>query len=304
MNKVDLITGFLGAGKTTLIRRYLSHLDSMGISYAVIENEFGTAGVDSAILGESAKELSGGCICCGQKVNFHNLILELAQEVDRIIVEPSGIFNADDFFDIMNSPKVKEVCQYGFMAGVVDPGSLPRMSDTDRRILASELGCAGAILISHTDRLGENAVSEAEAFLKDFLPALPPIIDAHEIDFDVLMACAPAFRPHERDFSDHSALYQSAAVRVKGVYDESSVRRVCARLFSGEAGEVLRVKGLVQGESSPLLINAVPGEVQILPGAGEFLLNVIGRGLSRSAIRAILESERLPCAKGALDKVN
>jgi len=299
MNKVDLITGFLGAGKTTLIRRYLSHLDSLGISYAVIENEFGASGVDSAILGESARELSGGCICCGQKVSFHNLILELAQEVDRIIVEPSGIFNADDFFDIMNSPKVREVCKYGFMAGVVDPGSLPRMSGTDRRILVSELGCAGAVLVSHTDRLGENAVNEAKAFLAGLLSDLPPVMDAHEIDFDFLMTCAPVFHPHKRDASDHSALYQSAAVRVKGVYDEDSVRRICRRLFSGEAGEALRVKGLMQGESAPLLINAVPGEVQILPGEGEFLLNVIGRNLNRSAIRSILDEERLPCAKEA-----
>lgn len=293
MNKVDLITGFLGAGKTTLIRRYLHHLDSLGISYAVIENEFGASGVDSAILGESARELSGGCICCGQKVNFHNLILELAHEVDRIIVEPSGIFNADDFFDIMDSPKVRKVCEYGFMAGVVDPDSLPRMSGTDRRILASELGCAGAVLISHTDRLGKDAVREAENFLTGVLPCVPPVLDAHEIDFDFLMTCAPVFRPHERDLSDHSALYQSAAVRVRGVYNEAAVLRVCSRLFSGEAGEALRVKGLLQGESAPLLINAVPGEVQLLPGEGEILINVIGRGLNRSAIRAILNEESL-----------
>ena len=299
MNKVDLITGFLGAGKTTFIRRYLQHLDSLGVSYAVIENEFSAAGVDSAILGESVRELTGGCICCGQKVNFHNLILELASQVDRIIVEPSGIFNADDFFDIMNSPKVKEVCGYGLMAAVVDPDSLSRLRAADKRILLAEAGCAGAILISHTDRLGKAAVDEAASFLRGLIPSLPPVLDAHDVDFNFLMTCTPVLHPHARDTADHSTLYQSAALRPTGAYDESGVRRLLTRLFSGEAGEVLRVKGTLMGISQPLLVNAVPNDVQILPAEGEILLAVIGRNLRRSAIRAILDEERLPCAKRA-----
>lgn len=293
MNKVDLITGFLGAGKTTFIRRYLEHLDALSISYAVIENEFGAASVDSAILGESVRELTGGCICCGQKVNFHNLILELANEVDRIIVEPSGVFNADDFFDIMDSPKVKEVCEYGLMAAVVDPDSLSRMSEADKRILLAEAGCAGAVLVSHTDRLGKAAVQEAAADLSGILPSLPPVLDAQDVDFDFLMACAPVFHPHVRDTADHSSLYQSAALRAKGVYDEEGVRRVCDRLFAGEAGEALRIKGTLQGASAPLMVNAVPGEKEILPADGEILLCVIGRGLNRAAIRKILAEESI-----------
>lgn len=294
MSKVDLITGFLGAGKTTLIRRYLRHLDSLGITYAVIENEFGASGVDSAILGESVRELSGGCICCGQKVNFHNLILELSGSVDRIVVEPSGIFNADDFFDIMNSPKVQAVCEYGCMIGVVHPAALSRMSQTDQRILRSEAECAGAIVVSHTDRLGASAVREAEAQLGEILPSLPPVLDSQTADFDFLMTCAPLFHPHARDAADHSSLYQSAALRPDHAYDEEGVRRLCARLFSGEAGEILRVKGTLRGASHSLLVNAVPDEISILPSEGEILINVIGRGLSRAAIRSILSEERLP----------
>lgn len=288
MSKVDLITGFLGAGKTTFIRRYLRHLDAQNITYAVIENEFGASGVDSSILGASVRELNGGCICCGQKVNFHNLILELAQEVERIIVEPSGVFNADDFFDIMDSPSVKADCECGFMACIVDPASLARLNEIDRRILRSEMNCAGAILVSRTDHLGEEAVSQVQSALNELQAELPPVLNAHRIDFDALMTCAPIRREHERDVSDHSALYRSAALRPDGVYDEPAIRRLCERLFSGEAGEVLRVKGTLQGISSPVLINAVPDELQILPIEGEILLNVIGRTLNRAAIRNIL----------------
>lgn len=292
-SKVDLITGFLGAGKTTFIRRYLNHLDRKGVSYAVIENEFGASGVDSALLGEHVRQLTGGCICCGQKVNFHNLLLELAGRAERIIVEPSGIFNADDFFDIMNSPPVQSAAEYGLMAGVVNPAALSDMNETDRRILVAEMSCAGAILVSHTDRLGKSALPEAEAALRQILPSLPPVFDAQDANLDDLSACTPNFRPHARDLSDHSALYRSAALRPNGVYDKAAIRRLCARLFSGEAGDALRVKGTLQGEACPLLINAVPGEVQILPAEGEILINVIGRNLSRAAIREILNSESI-----------
>ena len=81
--RVDLIDGFLGAGKTTFIQKYMKYLDERGISYMVLENEFGAAGVDASILGGNVRELTGGCICCGQKVNFHNLLIELR-------IRPSG----------------------------------------------------------------------------------------------------------------------------------------------------------------------------------------------------------------------
>ena len=78
--KIDLITGFLGAGKTTLIRRYTALLRAGDVSCAVIENEFGAAGVDAAVLerdGVRVRELSGGCVCCTQKLNFHDAMREL-----------------------------------------------------------------------------------------------------------------------------------------------------------------------------------------------------------------------------------
>lgn len=80
MTKIDLINGFLGSGKTTFIHRYLPWLTARGERVAVIENEFGTAGMDTAILsqtGVQVRELSGGCVCCGQKVNFYRLLREL-----------------------------------------------------------------------------------------------------------------------------------------------------------------------------------------------------------------------------------
>ena len=115
---IDLVTGFLGAGKTTFIERYVTALERAGVRCAVVENEFGAAGVDGAMLraaGRDVRELTGGCICCGLKVGFHDLLRELAAagRVDRIVVEPSGIFDPDDYFDVVESPAVRAHAQPG-----------------------------------------------------------------------------------------------------------------------------------------------------------------------------------------------
>ena len=102
MANIDLITGFLGAGKTTFIRKYAEYLDSIGVTCIVIENEYGSTGIDSRILqadGITTDELFGGCICCTLKVGFHDMLYTLSDKVDRIIVEPSGVYDVSQFFE-------------------------------------------------------------------------------------------------------------------------------------------------------------------------------------------------------------
>ncbi len=291
--KVDLITGFLGAGKTTFVKKYMKYLGERGISYAVIENEFGAAGVDAALIGGNVFELSGGCICCGQKVNFHNLIIELAAHAERIIVEPSGVFNADDFFDIMDSPQVQQVAECGLMAGVVDPCALSDLTEQDARVLFGELVCAGALLISRTDRADSETLLAAREYLSALLPALPPVMDAAAVDFGALMACRPVRRAHERMYADHSALFQSAFFFPDSLFDAPSLRRAALQLLSGEAGDVLRVKGSVRSENGFLSLNAAGEDIEILPSSGQPGLNIIGRRLNRKKIKAILTKNSL-----------
>ena len=100
MVPVDLITGFLGAGKTTFLQKYTDYLARQGIRFAVVENEFGAAGVDTAALQAGGQppavyELTGGCICCTLKQSFHEMLSGLAGRYARILVEPSGLFNLD-----------------------------------------------------------------------------------------------------------------------------------------------------------------------------------------------------------------
>ena len=99
MTKLDVVTGFLGAGKTTLLQTYHRWLTGKGVTSCIIENEFGAAGVDGAVLrgsGAAVRDISGGCVCCTLKVTLRELLWELAGQVERVILEPSGLFCGDD----------------------------------------------------------------------------------------------------------------------------------------------------------------------------------------------------------------
>lgn len=106
MTKLDVVTGFLGAGKTTFLQTYHRWLTGKGVTSCIIENEFGAAGVDGAVLrgsGAAVRDISGGCVCCTLKVTLRELLWELAGQVERVILEPSGLFCGDDLLDIFST---------------------------------------------------------------------------------------------------------------------------------------------------------------------------------------------------------
>ena len=128
--KIDLVTGFLGAGKTSFIQSYADWLRRQGTSFAVVENDFGAVGVDAAALKAECGdvfEVSGGCICCSLTPNFTELLHSLCGHYERIIVEPSGVFDAAVFYSIMDTLQRKTEVELGFCAVIVDPHALAEL---------------------------------------------------------------------------------------------------------------------------------------------------------------------------------
>ena len=109
MTKIDLITGILGSGKTTWIHQYAEHLIQQGQRIAILENDFGAVNVDMVMLQDLKCEncqlemiASCGDPCC-HKRRFKTQLISLGmQHFDRVIIEPSGIFDMDEFFDVLH----------------------------------------------------------------------------------------------------------------------------------------------------------------------------------------------------------
>lgn len=123
MIKLDIISGFLGSGKTTLIKKILDFYKHEKV--VVIENEFGEIGIDASIIkkdGLDIIELQNGCICCSMKLNFKDTILKVVKEFnpDRIIIEPTGIAMLSEILSMINNDEIKSNFSINSLVTVVD----------------------------------------------------------------------------------------------------------------------------------------------------------------------------------------
>lgn len=301
MTQVDLITGFLGAGKTTFIAKYGAWLEKQGVKFAVIENEFGAAGVDRAILSErfgNVGELSGGCICCTLKVGFYEMLAQLSGRCDRVLVEPSGLFDMDDFMEIVGTLEREGLCQKGMCLTLIDPHSLSGLRDTEREVLWTELTGTGAVLWTQADTAPavdlDAAAQTVSALLGldqplEFYPKPSHLLE--DEDFAELQRKNAVIRAHHRVLLNHKAMFQSTALRPKGRFArERLLEALDAWISCGEFGEILRVKGFVHAQEGSLAVNCTVGGWSVEPCAEKpAMLNIIGQGLDRAKIKAALE---------------
>ncbi len=281
MANIDLITGFLGAGKTTFIRKYAKYLDSIGESYVVIENEYGSKGVDSQILhadGITTGELFGGCICCTLKVGFHDMLLSLWDKVDRVIVEPSGVYDISQFYTVMSSEALKGKCRIGNVVCIVDPTRLDSLDELSVEILKRQILSSGTVVFSMDDD-------------ERYIPKLNKIIGVNaEItpynDLSVIHRCGFKNIGFSAELT-HSAKYLSTVIRPLPCED---IKNRLEKLFSSSGvGEILRIKGFWNG----YLVNAIEGHIEISKCDGDEGLNIIGLGISRKKILEVLNDGAL-----------
>lgn len=303
MNKVqvDLITGFLGAGKTTFIQKYLRGFTGTE-RIVVIENEFGRAGMDASILEReniTVKQLTGGCICCGQKVNFHDLLLSLTGEYERIIIEPSGIYTLEDFYDIMETPDIREVCTLANILMIVDPLQLPNLDAESEKIIYSQLSGSGYIVVSKT--------SISTVSPEDTIKRLQKILEKHgnyerkikeyitfeswnTLNFEQLMYCGYFRNQISLPKQDHSYLFSNVTI-APVLKNRDDMEELLNQALNGEWGEIVRMKGylsLQNGETYE--INCTPRDRLVLKvdKAADKKINLIGRFIDRKAIKGFL----------------
>lgn len=299
MTCIDVVTGFLGAGKTTFLSRYLRWLEKQNIRSCVIENEFGRAGVDGALLskqGARVKEISGGCVCCTLKVTLHDLLEELSGQVDRIILEPSGLFCGDDLMDILSSPGCS--VQPGMWVGIVDPLSIDLMNEEDLAVLQSELMQAGSIVVSKAQFCEKGELDALPERLSHLLPTPMPGLWLQPWDslsddewFPALQAAGTVPRDHVRRTFDHTSMFQSATFSPVRSHSETGIRTVLHALMQPDCGSILRAKGTLPADGGLWRVNLTPGceSFGFEEGTSSPMLNVIGRNLNRKLIRSILE---------------
>lgn len=171
----NIITGFLGVGKTTTINALLAK-KPQGESWAVLVNEFGQVGIDQEMMptedGLHIKELAGGCICCSLGASLGQTVRALIEHAnpDRLIIEPTGIGHPEGIIDTLMGPGFKNVLDLRATVCLLDPRCLAQEEVLSNPIFHDQLNLADVVLINKCDLAEEPQIELAESSLGNMFP--------------------------------------------------------------------------------------------------------------------------------------
>lgn len=288
---VTVITGFLGAGKTTLIRHLMAH--NQGKRLAVLVNEFGTAGVDGTILktcadencpAENIVELANGCICCTVADDFIPTIealMALPETPDHILIETSGLALPKPLLKAFDWPAIRsrvtvdgvvaladaEAVAQGLFAS--DPAAVQAQREADdsldhdtplSEVFEDQIACADIVLLSKADLAGPRGIAAAHQVISDKTPRTLPILPMTEgvIDPRVVLGLEAAAeddldaRPSHHDgHHDHEHDDFDSQVILTGEFPDQATLEAAVLRLAQEL-KILRVKGYVALRDKPM----------------------------------------------------
>ena len=171
MTKIDIVSGFLGAGKTTLIRKLLKEALA-GSQVVLIENEFGEIGIDGGFLKESGieiKEMNSGCICCSLVGDFGTSLKEVMETYhpDRILIEPSGVGKLSDVMKAVEDVDMGEDITLNSAVAVVDASKCKMYIKNFGEFFINQIEHAGTIILSRTDVASPEKVQQAVDLIRE-----------------------------------------------------------------------------------------------------------------------------------------
>ena len=170
MTKIDIYSGFLGAGKTTLIKKMISE-GYQGQKLVLIENEFGEIGIDGGFLQEAGiniTEMNSGCICCSLVGDFGKALEKVISEYhpDRVIIEPSGVGKLSDVIGAVEKVTGHDV-ELGYTVAVADAGKVKLYMKNFGEFYNNQVETASTIVLSRTDAISQAKLDAAVALLRE-----------------------------------------------------------------------------------------------------------------------------------------
>ena len=173
MIKVDIFSGFLGAGKTTLIKKLIEEAYK-GEQVVLIENEFGEIGIDGGFLKDSGveiNEMNSGCICCSLVGDFGKALEQVVEQFhpDRILIEPSGVGKLSDIIQAVENLDLADVQLNGFTT-IVDAKKAKIYMKNFGEFFNNQVEHASSIILSHTKGMDEEKLTQVVALLREHNP--------------------------------------------------------------------------------------------------------------------------------------
>ena len=170
MTKIDIFSGFLGAGKTTLIKKLIKEAYT-GEKLVLIENEFGEIGIDGGFMKEAGieiTEMNSGCICCSLVGDFTESLVQVLEQFapDRILIEPSGVGKLSDVIKAVEKVASDRVKLNSFTT-IADAGKCKVYSKNFGEFYNDQIVHAGCIVLSRTDGISQEKLDVAMAIIRE-----------------------------------------------------------------------------------------------------------------------------------------
>lgn len=321
MSKVDIISGFLGAGKTTLIKKLIQ--DCLGHEKVVlIENEFGEIGIDGSFLKEAGieiTEMNSGCICCSLVGDFSEALKQVVAKYhpDRIIIEPSGVGKLSDVIKAVENVHSDELQLNSFVT-VIDVKKCKTYSLNFGEFFNNQIEYASTIILSRTQDVSMDKVQEAIDIIKSMNTTASIITTAwDELDGQVILQtmenqnslqdilmkeadiCPECGHHHEHgEHCHHHAdeVFTSLGKETVHTYTQEQLDQILQILSSShEYGDILRAKGILPTPDKKWLhFDLVPGEYEIRFGSADYTgrICVIGKDLLEDKIYELFGVEQ------------
>lgn len=308
MIKVDLITGFLGAGKTTFLLRYARYLMAQGMKIGILVYDHGAVNVDMPLLKELRGEqcelemLAGGCDPDCHKRRFRTKLIAMGMSgYDRVIIEPSGVFDMDEFFDTLNDPPLDRWYEAGSIIAVVDAKLREPMTEEEDFFLASQAASAGCVLLSRVQLATEEEIGAAITHLNRAAERIhsAPVPESRILcrdweklsdeDFRRLMNCGGRVADYTKTIAGGRSAFQSLSFLELPLGRKELEKRIRLLFTQPEYGRILRVKGFFPENGGWYQLNATADELHVeeVP-ENRPAITVIGSALNENEISILL----------------
>lgn len=305
MVKIDLITGFLGAGKTTFIRKYAEYLMDKGLGIGILENDYGAVNVDMMLLQDMSGDncelemVAGGCDYDCHRRRFKTKLISMGMcGYDRVIVEPSGIYDVDEFFDVLHEEPLDNWYEIGNVITIVDSKLDNDMSVHSDYMLACQLADAGSVILSRTKDADKSDIDNTIVHLNNALKNVrcSRVLDKEiickdwdtftEKDYEKILNSGYVMENYTKLFSQDDEGFQSVYYMNKKFTKDELQKIIKEVMDDKKCGNIFRVKGFMKiSDNSWIQLNATHNEIRIEPiDKGQEVIIIIGEALDKQRL--------------------
>ena len=305
MVKIDLITGFLGAGKTTFIRKYAEYLMDKGLSIGILENDYGAVNVDMMLLQDMSGDncelemVAGGCDYDCHRRRFKTKLISMGMcGYDRVIVEPSGIYDVDEFFDVLHEEPLDNWYEIGNVITIVDSKLDNDMSVHSDYMLACQLADAGSVILSRTKEADKSDIDNTIVHLNNALKNVQcsRVLDKEiickdwdtftEKDYEKILNSGYVMENYTKLFSQDDEGFQSVYYMNKKFTKDELQKIIKEVMDDKKCGNIFRVKGFMKiFDNSWIQLNATHNDIRIEAiDKGQEVIIIIGEELDKQRL--------------------